>query len=105
MCSVIFREKAFQLFFILRPCCDLGGGNTATLQIIEKRNSTPPCPSQHRHGIPLTEVSRGPPHSVEMGVWGVRGDQLHKHLFAILLNMRRNVLTFKNFWKSLSSPQ
>lgn len=104
MCSV-FGEKAFQFFIILSPCCDLGGENTATLQIIEKRTLTCPCSSKHRHGIPLTEVSRGVPNSVEMGVWGVRGDQLHKHLFAILLNIRRNLLTFKKFWKSLSSPQ
>lgn len=58
MCSVIFREKALQFFFILRPCCDLRGGNTATLQIIEKINSTPPCPSKHRHRSGLTEVSK-----------------------------------------------
>lgn len=57
MCSVIFREKLFQFFFILRLCCDLDG-ETATLEIIEKRNSTPLCPSKHRHGSGLTEVIR-----------------------------------------------
>lgn len=86
-CVLSYSEKKHFCFFLLRLCCDSGWENIATLQIIKKRNSTPYASASTDTGVVSLK-------SVEMGFGGCKGDQLHKHLFAILLNMRKNLMTF-----------